>query len=148
MKCRLLILLCLLGISVHAQNWAGILSPTHGAGACALAPSGTYAGCGIDWTQVGVPGGIPAGTQSGATIQASACGNGTTDCTSTIQTALRSCDGSAGNEKFVQLGAGTFLYSGAITVPSYCYLNGEGDTFEDQRIRLRLCGYSFGGMPR
>ena len=108
-----------------AQDWVNILQPTYGGSPCTLLPTGTYAGCGVDWTQVGVPGGVPTGTQSGSTIAASACGNGSSDCTSTINTALSSCGGSSGTEKYVMLGAGTFLYDGVIAIPSYCYLVGQ-----------------------
>lgn len=109
-----------------AQDWVNILQPTYGGSPCTLLPTGTYAGCGVDWTQVGVPGGVPTGTQSGSTIAAPACGNGSSDCTSTINTALSSCGGSSGSEKYVMLGAGTFLYDGVIAIPSYCYLIGQG----------------------
>lgn len=123
---RILFLLAAFSLSAHAQNWSGILAPTYGTGACTLAPSNVPAGCGVDWTQVGIPGGLPTGTQAGSMIAASTCSNGASDCTSTINTALSSCGGSSGVERFVQLGAGTFLYNGTITVPAYCYLNGSG----------------------
>ncbi len=88
--------------------WSGIL------------PSGT----GIDWSQAGVPGGIPSPgwTQSGATNAATQCGSGSTDCTSTIQTALNAC----GTSHFVLLGAGTFLINSSVSVPSNCALRGSG----------------------
>ena len=113
-------------VSAPAQNWSGILSPTYGSGDCTLLPVNTYAGCGIDWTQTGIPGGIPTGTQSGSTIAATACGGGLLDCTSTINAALSSCGGSSGNEAYVLLGSGTFLYDGTLQIPNYCYLAGNG----------------------
>lgn len=105
-----LFILIIVGVSVHcyAQLWSGILDPTRA----------------IDWSTVGIPGGIPSGswTQSGSTIAASACGSGSSDCTSTIQTALNSC----GTNHYVLLGVGTFLLDGGLTVPSNCALRGAG----------------------
>ena len=79
----LLIPLCsvLIVPASHAQLWSGILSPTYGSGACTLTPSPEAAArCAIDWTQAGIPGGVPSDgpswSQSGSTIQASAYGNG------------------------------------------------------------------------
>ena len=105
-----LLILIIVGVSVHgyAQLWSGILDPTRA----------------IDWSTAGIPGGIPSGswTQSGSTIAASACGDGSSDCTSTIQAALNSC----GTSHYVLLGAGTFLLNGGLTVPSNCALRGAG----------------------
>jgi hypothetical protein len=84
--------------------------------------------CAIDWSTAGIPGGIPSGswTQSGSTIQASTYGNGSTDATSGIQSALNSCGGTSSAGKFVLLSAGTFLIDGQLSVPSYCALRGAG----------------------
>jgi len=119
-----LILLVFLPISSHAQLWSGILKPTSGTGACTYGSVSTTGQCAIDWSAVGIPGGIPSGswTQSGSTIQASACNNGSKDCTPTIQAALNSCS----NKQYVFLGAGTFLIGGNLTIPSYCVLRGSG----------------------
>ena len=126
----LLVFLVVLSCPVYclAQAWSGILSPTYGTGACTLVPSGVPAQCAIDWTQSGIPGGIPSGswTQSGSTILASTYGNGSTDATSGIQSALNSCGGTSSAGKFVLLGAGTFLIDGNLSVPSYCVLRGSG----------------------
>lgn len=108
---RRLLLLLVLSVSCAAQSfpWSSIL------------PSGT----GIDWSQVGIPGGIPdaSWTQSGSTISASAspCNSGSGDCTSTIQTALNAC----GTSHFVLLGVGTFKFT-TVSVPSHCVLRGSG----------------------
>ncbi|MGD0414457.1 MAG: hypothetical protein ABSA80_03790 [Terriglobales bacterium] len=105
-----LLILIIVGVSVHgnAQLWSGILDPTRA----------------IDWSTAGISGGIPSGswTQSGSTIAASACGDGSSDCTSTIQAALNSC----GTNHYVLLGAGAFLLNGGLTVPSSCALRGAG----------------------
>src|ERR1035441_3318930 len=111
MKIKNLVLMTLLAFPLTAFGqtpWTGIL------------PAGT----GIDWSQAGVPGGIPSPTwtQSGSTISASQCGSGGSDCTSTIQTALNAC----GTNHFVFLGAGTFLINSSVSVPSYCALRGSG----------------------
>ncbi len=85
------------------EYWAGILSPSRA----------------TDWTQAGVPGGVPSAswTQSGSTIAA-----GSGDRTSTIQTAMNSC----GTNHYVLLGAGTFLIDGTLSIPSNCVLRGSG----------------------
>ncbi len=79
--------------STHAQLWNGIISPSRA----------------IDWSQAGIPGGLPSRnwTQCGATIAAYS-GSG-----STINAALASC----GQNQYVQLGAGTFNLSSGIAFP-------------------------------
>jgi hypothetical protein len=124
----LLIFLALSGC-LYAQAWSGILAPTYGTGACTFLTTSTYAGCGVDWTRVGIPNGIPSGswTQSGSTITGSTTFPPSTDQTSTIQNALNSC----GTNHFVLLG-GTpaspqyFLIDGNIGIPSNCVLRGGG----------------------
>jgi hypothetical protein len=116
-----LILLCL-SVYSQAQQWSGILKPTYGSGACTYGTVASAGQCAIDWTQVGIPGGIQSSTwtQSGSTISASACGG--SDCTPTIQAALNSC----GTNHYVLLGSGTFLINGQIQIPSNCVLRGSG----------------------
>jgi len=102
------LLLFLFAIPVHAQYpWSGILSASRA----------------LDWSTAGIPGGIPVGTQSGSTITSTG-----SDQTSAIQTAINTCSaaGSVGNEKFVQLAAGTFTINGVLQVKNFCYLNGAG----------------------
>ena len=108
-------------ISGQAQVWSDILSPTYGTGACTLAPASAPAACAIDWSTAGV-GGIPPRTTTCPTIAASAYGNGTTDATSGIQSALNSC----GSGQAVLLGAGTFLIKGSLNIPSNVTLRGTG----------------------
>jgi hypothetical protein len=103
-----LIVLAFLPGVAHAQAWSGILDPTRA----------------IDWSAAGVPGGIPSGswTQSGSTILASTFGNGASDATSGIQTALNAC----GTNHFVLLGAGTFRINTFLSIPNNCVLRGSG----------------------
>src|SRR5271157_454072 len=130
MKRAQLILIAFAFLSVYplapanAQNWTGILKPTFGSGACTLAPNDQAAGCAIDWSQSGIPGGIPSSswTQSGSTMQASTFSNGSSDATSGIQTALNAC----GTNHYVLLGAGTFRINSSVSVPSNCELRGSG----------------------
>lgn len=123
----LLAILFCFSVSSPAQLWSGILNPTSGGGACSYGKINSAGQCAVDWTQVGIPGGIPTNwAQSGATIQASACGGGSSDCTSTIQSALNSCAGTSLPGKYVQLGNGTFLINGNLQVKSYCKLVGGG----------------------
>jgi hypothetical protein len=103
----LLLLLCLPGYSV-AQNWSGILDSTRA----------------IDWTHAGIPGGIPSGSwaQCGATLQASTYGNGSSDATSGIQSALNGCTAT----HYVLLSAGTFRINSGLKIPSNVVLRGAG----------------------
>jgi Chitobiase/beta-hexosaminidase C-terminal domain len=102
---------------VHAQSppWTGIIST----------------GRAIDWRSAGVEAGLGLGpgaggrklpsltwTQSGSTITAASCSNGTVDCGPTIRTALAAC----GTNHYVQLGAGLFRINAAVVVPSGCEL--------------------------
>jgi len=84
----------------HAQLWSGILP----------------AGSGIDWTQTGIPGGVPTTrTQCGSTISAPSSA-------SAIQTALNACP----SNTYLLLGAGTFSISSTINVPANETLRGSG----------------------
>src|SRR6516164_4976117 len=96
MRCKqtvffILILLCLPSYS-YAQPWSGILNPSRA----------------VDWSNAGIPGGIPSGTwtQCGSTIAAY---RGTAG---TINTALSGC---APNH-YVLLAAGTFRLSSEIII--------------------------------
>jgi hypothetical protein len=95
--------LLLLGLTAYcdAQLWSGILDPSRAA----------------DWSQAGVPGGIPTrGTQCGATI---AVYSGSA---SAINNAISSCP--AG--QYVSLGTGTFKLSSGILLKSNVTLRGQG----------------------
>jgi hypothetical protein len=106
----------------HAQLWSGILDPSRA----------------IDWSAAGVPGGIPNRTTVCATLQASTFGNGTSDATSGIQTALNGCPAN----QVVVLSAGTFRINGSLSVPSNVTLRGAG---ADQ-TKLDLHGSSNGAV--
>lgn len=87
----------------HAQLWSGILQPSRA----------------VDWSQAGIPGGIPARTtQCGSTIAAYS-GSATT-----INTAIQNC--TAG--QFVSLGTGTFNLTSGIQFKgkSNVTLRGQG----------------------
>ena len=108
---RLLLMVLYFSVASLAQNWTGILNPTRA----------------IDWTQSGIPGGIPTNqTQCGATILAATYGNGSSDASAAVQSALNACGGSAGSQKYVLLGAGTFRMNSGVKVPSYTTLRGSG----------------------
>ena len=97
---------CLSSFS-SAQNWSGILDPTRA----------------IDWSQAGIPGGIPTNrTQCGATVQASTYGNGSSDASAGIQSALNAC---AANT-YLLLGSGKFRMNSGLNVPSNVTLRGSG----------------------
>lgn len=114
---RHLVWLLLCG-AAFGQAWSGILNPVDGSFPGSTATPNAYA---IDWSQVGV-GGIPARATACSTIAASACSNGASDCTSTIQTALNACI----SGETVLLGAGTFLTNSHLSVPSNVTLRGAG----------------------
>src|SRR5579864_426265 len=108
MKKRFFIFLVilLLPISLKAQAWSGIISPSRA----------------IDWTLTGIPGGIPNRTTICTTLNASSFGNGSSDASSAIQSAMNSCP----NSQVVSLSAGTFLVNSCMTVPSGVVLRGQG----------------------
>jgi hypothetical protein len=101
-----LILFCL-SVMSSAQNWTGVLDP----------------GRAIDWSNVGIPGGIPTTrTQCGATVQASTYGNGSSDASAGITSLLNACSANT----FLLLGPGTFRVNSSIAVPSSRTLRGSG----------------------
>lgn len=75
----------------------------------------------IDWSQVGVPGGIPNRTKIHKTLT-NIDNTGTTDVTRAIQSALNACP----RDQVVLLPAGTFRISGTIGVPNHRVLRGSG----------------------
>src|SRR5437667_8667138 len=90
----------------HAQLGSGILDPSRA----------------IDWTQSGIPGGIPNRTTICATINAATYGNGASDATAGIQAALNSCPAN----QVVSLSSGTFRINSGLRIPSNKVLRGAG----------------------
>lgn len=92
---RLLVIpLCLAASYSYAQPWAGIIDRSRA----------------VDWTQAGIPGGIPnRTTQCGSTISAYGT-SGSPQPATTINNAIAAC----GTEQYVSLGAGTFYLSSGI----------------------------------
>ena len=122
MKCikTLFLLFVLVFVAVHsrAQLWSGILKSTSGGSPCSFGQVASAGQCAIDWTAVGIPGGIPTSwTQSGSVIATTGG-----DMASTIQSALNSC----GTNHYVQLGSGTFKINSNLQVKNNCFLNGNG----------------------
>jgi hypothetical protein len=76
----------------------------------------------IDWSYAGIPGGIPERSTICTTIDSAVYGSGTTDATSTIQTALTNCP----DDQVVYLPAGTYLISNTIWMRSHDTLRGAG----------------------
>ena len=84
-----------------AASGAGGGSGSDGGGAAGVAGSGGTggvvatdiipAGRRIDWTNVGVPGGIPNRPRICATIDAATYGNGSSDASAAINAAIQSC---------------------------------------------------------
>jgi hypothetical protein len=111
---QFLVALLWLSAQLYAQSAAGILDSTRR----------------IDWSAVGIPGGIPTRPVC-TTVSASTYGNGTSDATSGIQNALNNCPAN----QAVALSAGTFRINGAISIPSNRTLKGAGanDTILDVR---------------
>lgn len=77
----------------------------------------------VEWTgNIGIPGGIPERSTVCATVDASTYGDGTTDATAAIQSALDNCP----DDQVVLLPAGTYRVTDAIRVRSHRVLRGEG----------------------
>ena len=89
----------------QAQLWSGILDPTRA----------------IDWSAVGVPGGIPTRTTICATLSSPGAG---VDATATIQNALNAC----ATNGVVVLNPGTFRINTFLTIPTTRVLRGSGNT--------------------
>ena len=88
----------------------------------------------ITWEgNVGIPGGVPNRTVISATITASTYGNGATDATDGIQTALDNCPAS----QVVFLSAGTFRINSILRIPDNVTLRGAGPSNYSRRARLR-----------
>ncbi len=76
----------------------------------------------IDWGFAGIPGGVPERATICETIDSAVYGNGTTDATTVIQTALEDCpDG-----QVVYLPAGVYLLSDTIHLDDFDTLRGAG----------------------
>src|SRR5271166_3200439 len=93
-----LVLLCCSAYS-YAQLWAGILDPSRA----------------TDWSQAGIPGGIPNRTTICSTLTSSAT-------SAQINSALAACP----NGQVVYLSAGTYTLSSALQMPSNVTLRGAG----------------------
>lgn len=76
----------------------------------------------IDWSYAGIPGGIPTRTTICKTIDSATYGNGSTDATVAIQTALSNCP----SGQVVYVPAGTYLINGTIKMVSKVTLRGAG----------------------
>jgi hypothetical protein len=77
----------------------------------------------ITWEgNVGIPGGVPNRTTVSATLNSAAYGNGTTDATNAIQTALNNCPA----DQAVLLSAGTFRINTSLRIPDNVTLRGAG----------------------
>jgi len=104
------LVLCSLAVfclaQLSAQSTAGILDPTRS----------------INWSNAGVPGGIPNRGIVCAAVDPAKYGTGTLDATAAIQNALNGC---AANQ-VVYLGPGRYLITGGISVPSNVTLRGAG----------------------
>lgn len=99
--------LLLTSTSNAQQPWSGIISPSRA----------------TDWSNVGIPGGIPDGswTQCGSTIGPYGS-TGSYASPSTIQNAINAC----GANQYVLLGAGDFYLSGGLNLHNNVVLRGSG----------------------
>src|SRR6516165_10277868 len=146
MRLKFALLLPLILVSLYApcqaQLWTGILLPE---ATCNPTATTAPSKCAMDWTNyVGIPGRLPdaSWTQSGSTIQASTYGNGSSDASSGIQTALNACRGN----QYVLLSAGTFLFSaGGVRVPAGCVLRGAGANQTIINLKAASAAVTLGG---
>jgi hypothetical protein len=90
----------------------------------------------IDWSAAGVIGGISTRTTIYKTLQASSYGNGSSDASGAINSALSSCP----SGQVVLLGSGTFQVANAIHIPSNVTLRGSGP----QSTILNMTGKGMG----
>ena len=90
----------------HGQLWSGLLDPSRA----------------VNWSSVGIPGGIPPRATACATVSAATYGNGSKDATAGIQNALNHC----ASDQTVSLSSGTFLIAGNLSIPSNVTLRGAG----------------------
>ncbi|MGH9469399.1 MAG: hypothetical protein ACRD1N_03535, partial [Terriglobia bacterium] len=99
-----------------AQAWSGILGPSRA----------------TDWTQAGIPGGIPNRT----TICQTVAPSGQTDATDSrnIQSAIAAC---TGRNEVVQLEAGTYTISQGLSFDSY---DQYGNPSPNNNVTLRGAG--------
>lgn len=97
-RCRTVLIIFTLSLLCsysYGQSWVGIIDPSRA----------------VNWTQAGVPGGIPAiSTQCGATISPYG-GNGSYASPSTINAAIQSCPPG----QYVHLGTGDFYLNAGIS---------------------------------
>ena len=92
-------------VTGRAQQWSGIVDPSRA----------------VDWSNVGVPGGIPNASNLCASLSPGATA-------AQINAAIAGCGGKPGNVNVVQLAAGTYNLSPGITWngTSYVVLRGAG----------------------
>jgi hypothetical protein len=102
----LVLCIAISAVPAHALPWSGIIPDDRA----------------IDWSQAGISGGIPNRTTICATINATTYGNGVTDATATIQTAVDSCPAN----QIVYLPAGTYRLSGTVFVDHPVIIRGAG----------------------
>src|SRR5260370_42124891 len=100
------LLFLIIQTAVKGKAWSEIFDPTRA----------------IDWSTAGIPLGIPSRTTACATLNASTYGNGSTDATTAINSALSGCT----SGQCVSLSVGTFLVNGRINIPSNVTLRGAG----------------------
>jgi|SRR5271157_5148225 len=98
----LISMLLLFSTFSRAQLWTGVVAPSRA----------------IDWSQAGIPGGLPDGswTQCGSTITAY------TGSASTINAHISGCSANT----YVLLGAGTFNLSSGVALKSQVVVRGQG----------------------
>src|SRR5207249_1027427 len=102
-----------MSLAVCAASWSGIIDPSRA----------------IDWSQAGVPGGIPTNaTQCGSTIAAFGSASSPQAAT-TINNAITNWTGASSSApKYILLGPGTFYLNTSIRLldNSYVILRGSG----------------------
>jgi hypothetical protein len=107
----------------NAQLWTGVLQPTSGTGACSYVGGAGAGQCAIDWSTVGVPGGIPnRSTICTTSACAAATAAGSSATLAQLNAALSSCP----SGQVVLLASGTYNINGTLSVPGNCTLRGGG----------------------
>ena len=108
-----LIILLLVPTAARAQLWSGLINSNRA----------------VDWTQAGIPGGLP--DASWPVCQTISAYSGSP---STINSALSSCASAHPTGGVVVLGSGTFNLSGAINLPTHGYVALRGQDASSTKL--------------
>ena len=97
----------------------------------------------IDWSEAGVPGGVPFGTTIYTTMDATTYGNGVTDAANIIQRAINSCP----EGQVVYIPAGTYRLNSQLKISKGIVLRGAGPSLTFLKTYAADTGIRIGDRP-